>query len=152
MKYFYLFLAALGATLITQTINGQLAAANLYLFVWGSVLAYHDIKTQSYPFWLWLAGTALLLPFVGLNATTLILLGLAILAEVKNINIGSGDFFYLSTLALILPLTELLWVIQIGSLLGIIFIWRQEQSRQAIPFVPFLWLAHLVVIQFQVFT
>ncbi len=64
------------------------------------------------------------------------LLLLAYLTEKWQINIGSGDFLYLASLALICGFTELLWIIQISSLLGLLVF--AIFKPKSIPYVPLL--------------
>lgn len=124
----------------------QLAWPDLYLLIWGLVLAGHDLRSQSYPLWLWLLGTAILLPFFPITTTSLILFLLAILAEVKDIKLGSGDLLYLATLSLRLELTQLHWLVQLASLTGIIWLFWHKKRDQTLAFIPFLWFSHVIVL------
>lgn len=123
-----------------------LAWSDLYLLVWGLVLADHDLRSQSYPLWLWLLGTALFLPFFPITTTSIILFLLAILAEVKDIKLGSGDLLYLATLSLRLDLSQLLWLVQVASLLGIAWVYRTQKKDKALAFIPFLLVGHVTVL------
>lgn len=129
-------------------LSGQLAWPDFYLLAWGLVLAGHDMRRQSYPLWLWLLGTALFLPFFPITTTSLILFLLAILAEVKDIKLGAGDLLYLATLSLRLDLTQLLWLVQVASLLGIIWVYSTQKRDKALAFIPFLLVGHLTVLLF----
>lgn len=126
--------------------SGYLALSDAYLLGWGLVLAGHDLRSQSYPLWLWLLGTAILLPFFPITTTSLILFLLAILAEVKDIKLGSGDLLYLATLSLRLDLNQLLWLVQIASLSGIIWVLWNKKRDQALAFIPFLLFGHVTVL------
>lgn len=64
----------------------------------------------------------------------------------RNINIGAGDFFYLGTLGLANPLTDLLWIIQFASLLGIFFYLLQLNKQKTIAFIPFLVVGYALVL------
>ncbi|MGE9904395.1 competence protein ComC [Streptococcus alactolyticus] len=64
-----------------------------------------------------------------------------------DIKIGSGDFFYLASLSLGFSLTALLWVIELGSLAGILSYLLKRCKH--IPLVPFLFLGYLLVIFFK---
>lgn len=139
-------MATLTLVILGQWLSKQLAYHQLYLLIWGAWLASHDLKNQAYPLWIWLLGTGLLLPFFPVTLTSLILFLIALLAEIIDLKIGSGDFFYLSTLALTLPLSRILWIIQLGALLAIATIYWQKKQQEAIAFVPFLLLAYALVL------
>ncbi|MFA9468287.1 prepilin peptidase [Streptococcus sp. E24BD] len=147
MKVNHIFFIVIGLLLLIQLATGQVSYAEGYLLLWGAILALYDLTNQSYPLWIWLAGTAVILPFTGVNTTSLILFCLAILAEIKDIKIGSGDFFYLSTLALVLSTSDILWIIQLASLMGIMAVWASKQGKQPIAFVPFLLLGQFILLQ-----
>lgn len=118
----------------------------LYFVLFSSCLAYHDIRTQSYPLWLWILGELPLVVIFPLNKTSLLLLVLGILAYFIPIGIGSGDFLYLSSLTLWLDFQQLLWIIQLASLFGIAYIFYRQKRQEPIPFIPFLALAGLVTV------
>lgn len=147
MKVHHIFFGFISLLFLGQLATGQITSLEGYLLVWGAVLALYDLKSQSYPLWIWLAGTACLLPFTWVNTTSMILFCLAILAEIKDIKIGSGDFFYLSTLALVLSASDILWIIQLASLMGIVTILTLKQGKQPIAFVPFLLLGQFILLQ-----
>ena len=62
----------------------------------------------------------------------------AILAEIFPLKMGSGDFLYMALIALVFSVTDLLWVIQISSFLGILFAALFQHKSQPTPFIPFL--------------
>lgn len=70
---------------------------------------------------------------------------IGILAEVVDINIGSGDFLYLATIGLSLPLHQMLFIIQIGAWLGIIYCLVMRKMKKTIAFLPFLSIAYIIV-------
>lgn len=118
----------------------------LYYALFSFGLAYHDCRTKSYPLWLWLLGELPLLVIFPLNKTSLFLLLLGGITYFITIDIGSGDFLYLSSLALWLSPQQLLWVIQLASLLGIGYIFYRQKRQEPIPFIPFLAVAGLLII------
>ncbi|HFH9589017.1 TPA: prepilin peptidase, partial [Streptococcus pyogenes] len=71
-----------------------------------------------------------------INYLSLILLLLGLLAHLRPFSIGAGDFFYLASLALVLDLTSLIWLIQLASLAGITACLLLGIKR--IPFIPYL--------------
>lgn len=118
----------------------------LYTLTLGLILSYYDIKTQEYPLIIWLMMTLLLLPFYPANLLFTLLCLLGLFAMLRNINIGAGDFFYLGTLGLANPLTDLLWIIQFASLLGIFFYLLQLNKQKTIAFIPFLVVGYALVL------
>lgn len=62
-----------------------------------------------------------------------------------DINIGSGDFLYLATIGLSLPLHQMLFIIQIGAWLGIIYCLVMRKMKKTIAFLPFLSIAYIIV-------
>ncbi|EMC20441.1 signal peptidase type IV [Streptococcus mutans SF1] len=112
----------------------------------GVLLSLYDLQDQSYPLTLWIGFTFLLMFIYPLNLISLILFLFGIFAALKNINIGSGDFLYLATLALSLNLQQIIWIIQIASLLGILCSLLFQKYKEPFAFVPFLFLGHLIII------
>ncbi len=109
-----------------------------------TVLTIYDIKHQEYPFAVWLIFTFIALILSQLNWLFCGFLLLAYLTEKWQINIGSGDFLYLASLALICGFTELLWIIQISSLLGLLVF--AIFKPKSIPYVPLLFLSSIPII------
>ena len=118
------------------------APSSLFIFFFSMTLSLYDLKKQSFPLLIWLLPSASLLLFLPLNTVSIILLLLGIVAELFDIKIGSGDFFYLASLSLLLDVQTILWIIELGSLSGIIYYFFQTNKR--IPFVPFLFLGYLI--------
>lgn len=85
------------------------------------ILSYYDIKYQEYPIFLWILFTISTIILTPITKVSIVLCLFGILAEVVDINIGSGDFLYLATIGLSLPLHQMLFIIQIGAWLGIIY-------------------------------
>lgn len=113
------------------------------------LLSLYDLKSLGFPILAWLLPTLGLFFFAPLSPIFLILCLLGILAEMTDIKIGSGDFFYLASLSLGLSLTALLWVIELGSLAGILSYLLKLKRCKHIPLVPFLFLGYLLVILFK---
>lgn len=118
----------------------------LYTLTLGLILSYYDIKTQEYPLIIWLMMTLLLLLFYPANLLFTLLCLLGLFAMLRNINIGAGDFFYLGTLGLANPLTDLLWIIQFASFLGIFFYLLRLNKQKTIAFIPFLVVGYALVL------
>nr|WP_296124664.1 precorrin-2 methylase [uncultured Streptococcus sp.] len=70
-------------------------------------------------------------------------LALAILAYLKHLNIGEGDFLYLASASLIFPFSQILLAIEIACLLGLIYFLVSKDLKQKIAFVPFLFVSIL---------
>lgn len=125
-----------------------ISIAEFILLLCGLVLAIYDIKHKKYPLVVWLVFALITLIVSSFNIHFLILIGLALLAELLPLKIGSGDFLYLALIALVFSLTDLLWIIQISSYLGISFVVCFKYSSRYIPFVPFLLLGLLLYLPF----
>ena len=123
-----------------------LTTSQVCLLFMGVLLSLYDLQDQSYPLTLWIGFTFLLMFIYPLNLISLILFLFGIFAALKNINIGSGDFLYLATLALSLNLQQIIWIIQIASLLGILCSLLFQKYKEPFAFVPFLFLGHLIII------
>lgn len=117
---------------------------NTYLLLFSVLLSYFDLKSFCYPLFLWFFGTCPLLPFYGINSLFIFLLIIAFISNQVNLNIGSGDFLYLATLSLILPMVDLLCIIQIGAFLGIFY--AKVCCITRLPLIPFLTLAFYFMI------
>ena len=122
-----------------------LTTSQVCLLFMGVLLSLYDLQDQSYPLTLWIGFTFLLMFIYPLNLISLILFYLVFCCP-QNINIGSGDFFYLATLALSLNLQQIIWIIQIASLLGILYSLLFQKHKEPFAFVPFLFLGHLIII------
>lgn len=131
--------------------SSQLAWAQVYMLLLSLILTLYDCKYQAYPLLIWLLGSLPLTFFFPLQLSTILLLLLGILAELIELKIGSGDFFYLASLSLVLNWQKLLWLIQLGSWLGIIYIILFRKRKKTIPFVPFLSLAYVLILLFSLF-
>ena len=108
------------------------------------VLSIFDYRAHEFPFSVWLCfalGLLFITPFKSFHLVWLIL---AFLAEKKDLKIGSGDFLWLFLMPLSLSFMQLVWTIQIASLLGII--WFIIKKRQEIAFIPFLSIGYLTVL------
>ncbi|MGT2742178.1 hypothetical protein [Streptococcus plurextorum] len=112
----------------------------------GIILSCYDIKSQEYPLIIWLGLTLLLLLFYPANLTFLIFCLLGFVTLINNIGIGAGDFFYLASLGLGLTVVQILWIIQIASLLGIVFYMLKLNNSKTIAFLPFLLLGYGTVL------
>lgn len=127
---------------------GYLTWAEAWLWLLGGLLSLYDLKDQSYPILVWLVGSLPLFIIQGLPLPSLVLLLLAILAQVINIRMGSGDLLYLASLGLVLDLQGLVWIIQISSLAGILYFMTCSDKKKTIAFLPFLLLAFSLILLF----
>ncbi|MFC5630498.1 MULTISPECIES: prepilin peptidase [Streptococcus] len=117
-----------------------------YTLTLGFILSYYDLKNQEYPLIIWLLSTLLLLPFYTANLTFTLLCLLGIFALLKNINVGAGDFLYLATLGLAIPLSDLLWIVQFASILGIFFYLFKLNKQKTIAFIPLIVMGYALVL------
>lgn len=137
----YALLEAITGSLVLLLASDILSLSQFLLILAGLVLAIYDIKHREYPLMVWLVFASLVLALIGFNSTFFFFLLLAILAEIFPLKMGSGDFLYMALIALVFSVTDLLWVIQISSFLGILFAALFQQKSQPIPFIPFFFLA-----------
>ncbi|MCS4488579.1 prepilin peptidase [Streptococcus sciuri] len=128
---------------------GYLQLATLLALFMSLTLALYDYDQQEYPVLVWLIFTMLLLPLAHDYTLFIILCLLGILAYLFPLKMGSGDFLYLASLSLISDKVSLLWIIQIGSWLGIIYIIKQKQEKKPIAFVPFLAIGFATILLIQ---
>ncbi|MBF0819248.1 prepilin peptidase [Streptococcus acidominimus] len=143
ISYWYIGLELISAGLTLLLFNGMLSLLQGSLLFAGLVLTIYDIKYREYPLMVWLSFTSLALLLSGLNWVFCCFIFLGLLAETYKLNIGSGDFFYLASLSLFFSLSDLLWIIQLASLLGIV-IFRVFKPT-SLAYVPCLFLASLLV-------
>lgn len=136
----YLYLELYGGLLFLLTGLSVLSLAQLILISMGTLLALYDLRSQEYPFLVWLTFHILLTCLTGMNLLMWVFLFLAFLAYLVDIKMGTGDFLFLASCAGVFDLTQLLWLIQLASLLGITaFLSQGKQGTMA--FVPCLLLA-----------
>lgn len=141
------FLEIITGCLCVMTLWGYLSLTALYLVCLSLLLSLFDWTSKEYPLVLWLLSFIALLPFYTINATALGLLILAMLACLIPLQIGAGDFLYLATLALAMPFISLIWVVQIGSLTGLICCFFSK--AKSIPFIPYLTFGLLTSLAFE---
>lgn len=143
IPYWYLGLECLSGLLTLLCHLQFLSVLETVLLVGGLVLTIYDIKYQEYPFAIWLFFTFVGLVLSQLNWLFCGFLLLAYLTEKWQWKIGSGDFLYLASLSLVFGFMEILWIVQVSSLLGlaIFFIFKPK----SLPYVPFLFLASIII-------
>lgn len=112
---------------------------------WSLWLSWHDYRSLSFPLWIWLVFHLGLLCHFPLTPASLFLLLLGGLAEWRPIGIGSGDFLYLASLALVLDGQALLWLVQLASLIGIGAHLALRKKKAPLPFIPCLSLAYGII-------
>ncbi|MGT2686622.1 prepilin peptidase [Streptococcus porcinus] len=140
----YIILEVLyGLLFVFYALKGILNLTDLSLTSFSILLSLFDIKSRSYPMLFWLMAYTTAVMVLGFNLLSCFFLTLALLAILFPQKIGSGDFFYLSLLALAYPLSTVLWIIQGASLLGILYC--HFMMQKSIPFIPFLTLALLIL-------
>ncbi|HEL2057799.1 TPA: prepilin peptidase [Streptococcus suis] len=143
IPYWYLGLEFLASLVVLLCHFQVLNLTETILILAGLVLTIYDIKQQEYPFAIWLVFTFIALLLSQLNWLFCGFLLLAYLTEKWQLNIGSGDFLYLASLSLLFGLTEILWIIQISSILGLAVFWVLKP--RSLPYVPLLFLASLII-------
>ena len=122
-----------------------LTLGQLILITAGLTLGIYDFRHQEYPLLVWMTFHLLLMVCSGWNLIMVFFLVLGILAHFIDIRMGTGDFLFLASCALIFSLTEMLILIQFASTTGILaFLLLKKKER--LPFVPFLLLAACMII------
>ena len=122
-----------------------LTFGQLILITAGLTLGIYDLQHQEYPLLVWLTFHLILMVCCGWNLVMIFFLILGILAHFIDIRIGSGNFLFLASFALIFSLTELLILIQFASTTGILAFLLQKK-KERLPFVPFLLFATCMII------
>ena len=119
--------------------------AELLILTTGLYLAIYDQRNQSYPLIIWIVGFVLTCCFALPNWVTLLLLSLAYLAQNQIIPIGAGDFLYLASLSLIMVGQQILWIIQLASLLGLLSYFKERRTK-TLAFIPYLYAGFIIVL------
>lgn len=145
IPYWYLLLEISAGVLVVLTDLNLLGIPEFLLLLSGIVLAIYDIKHHEFPLVVWAFFTFLIALFSSLNWMFVCFLLLAFLAQKINLRMGAGDFLFLASLTLIFPLSQMLWLIQLASILGILIILFFSQKR-ALPFIPFLLISGIVLL------
>ena len=122
-----------------------LSLGQVILITAGLTLGIYDFRHQEYPLLVWMTFHLILMACSGWNLVMVFFLALGILAHFIDIRMGSGDFLFLASCALVFSATELLILIQFASATGILAFLLQKK-KERLPFVPFLLLATCVII------
>lgn len=134
-----------GLALLATSLGATTPAQTILIYL-GLVLSIYDWHYQEYPVLIWLLATLPLLVLTPLNSISFLFLLLGGLALLLPLNIGSGDFFFLASLALVIKGQELIWLIQLSCLLGIIYCLVTKKRGQIIAFIPFLQISYLIIL------
>lgn len=124
---------------------GFLSLGQVVLIITGLSLGIYDFRHQEYPLLVWMTFHLILMTSSGWNLVMVFFLILGILAHFIDIRMGSGDFLFLASCALVFSATELLILIQFASATGILAFLSQKK-KERLPFVPFLLLATCLII------
>ena len=130
--------------------NGSLSLPQLLTLLGAAVLAIYDLRFMEYPLFIWCCLHALVLFLSGGNLLMLVFLLLAIGAHFFFIGMGAGDFLLLATFSLSFSSTQILFLIQIASILGIL-VFALKKERDRIPFVPCLFLSYHALLLYTIF-
>ena len=130
--------------------NGFLSLPQLLTLLGAAVLAIYDLRFMEYPLVIWCCLHALVFFLSGSNLFMLVFLLLAIGAHFFFIGMGAGDFLLLATFSLSFSSTQILFLIQIASLLGIL-VFALKKERDRIPFVPCLFLSYHALLLYTIF-
>ena len=124
---------------------GLLSLGQVILITAGLTLGIYDFRHQEYPLLVWMTCHLILMACSDWNLVMFFFLALGIMAHFIDIRMGSGDFLFLASCALVFSVTELLILIQFASATGILAFLLQKK-KERLPFVPFLLLATCVII------
>lgn len=124
---------------------GWISLGQVILITAGLTLGIYDFRHQEYPLLVWMIFHLILMACSGWNLVMLFFLALGIMAHFIDIRMGSGDFLFLASCALVFSATELLILIQFASAAGIL-VFLSQKKKERLPFVPFLLLAACLII------
>lgn len=142
--WYALFELVLGLLFLAWSL-GLLSLGQVILITAGLTLGIYDFRHQEYPLLVWVTFHLILMACSGWNLIMVFFLVLGILTHFIDIRIGTGDFLFLASCALVFSATELLILIQFASATGILAFLLQKK-KERLPFVPFLLLAVCLII------
>ena len=148
--FWYCLFEVWSGLLFLACANGYLSLTQLLTLLGAAVLAIYDLRFMEYPLVIWCCLHALVLFLSGGNLLMLVFLLLAIGAHFFFIGMGAGDFLLLATFSLSFSSTQILFLIQIASILGIL-VFALKKERDRIPFVPCLFLSYHVLLLYTIF-
>ena len=148
--FWYCLLEVWSGLLFLAYANGFLSLPQLLTLLGAAVLAIYDLRFMEYPLFIWCCLHALVLFLSGGNLLMLVFLLLAIGAHFFFIGMGAGDFLLLATFSLSFSSTQILFLIQIASILGIL-VFALKKERDRIPFVPCLFLSYHALLLYTMF-
>ena len=149
--FWYCLFEVWSGLLFLACANGYLSLPQLLTLLGAAVLAIYDLRFfMEYPLVIWCCLHALVLFLSGSNLLMLVFLLLAIGAHFFFIGMGAGDFLLLATFSLSFSSTKILILIQIASILGILF-FALKKERDRIPFVPCLFLSYHALLLYTMF-
>ena len=111
-------------------------------------LVYFDCRYLCYPLMIWVIFFLFLTLTLPVNALVLSCLGIAILAEKLPLNIGSGDWLYLSLLAYSINCLQLVYCLLFASAIALVYMLILSPKKIVLPFIPFLIIGYLIVLFF----
>lgn len=148
--FWYCLFEVWSGLLFLACANGFLSLPQLLTLLGAAVLAIYDLRFMEYPLVIWCFLHAFDLFLSGSNLLMLIFLLLAIGAHFFFIGMGAGDFLLLATFSLSFSSTQILFLIQIASILGIL-VFALKKERDRIPFVPCLFLSYHALLLYTIF-
>ena len=144
IPFWYAELELACGLLFVGSYSGLLNLSQTTMLLMSAILSIFDWKYHEFPLVVWTIFTTLIFfisPFQPLN---FIWLFLSVLAEFIDLKIGSGDLLWLYDAALTLTLLQVIWVVQIASLIGI-FLYFLIKKNNEIAFIPCLTVAYIMV-------
>ncbi|GAX47214.1 prepilin peptidase [Pseudolactococcus reticulitermitis] len=103
-----------------------------------------DLKSHAFPLWVWLVFFLLLSFTTPCNPCVFGCLIIAILTEILDLKMGSGDWLYLGLLSFSIDFFYLTLCLLLASLGGLLYYaLNPKQKKAEIPFLPFLLIGYL---------
>ncbi|WP_096818123.1 prepilin peptidase [Lactococcus fujiensis] len=132
-------------TLALASLFNLINSGQIIMLIFSLILAKLDAEDHEFPLMLWIFFASIfLLYFWKINLQMIFWLILALLAEWYPMKIGSGDFLWLTLISFLLSFRETIVLIQVASLLGII--WILLYKKREIAFIPFLTIGYLTLL------
>ncbi|MFC4651817.1 prepilin peptidase [Lactococcus nasutitermitis] len=140
----YIFLEILIGICFLAAWQNVLTLPQFLTLLFSILSSIFDYRAHQFPLNLWILFAIIFLLLFPLNISHCIWIILALIAEFKNIKIGTGDFLWLFIASFSLTFIQLALLIQISSFLGILYILLKNYKE--LPFIPFLSIGYLILL------
>lgn len=130
--------------LFTLTLSNKIDLLHFLTLIFCLILSILDIREHQFPLIIWIFFAIIFIVFFPSNLINYLWIILALLSEIRDLKIGSGDFLWLFIASFSLSFFELILLIQISSILGILYFLFKKPNE--IPFIPFLSTGYLALL------